>query len=486
MNLLFHSVRWRLQVWHALILMGVITALCMLAFRLAADDKRERIDREIEEFEHAFMRSFWEMPSRKRTEDRPMTTAEIRERFLSLKDPAEFPLELRGLFDANATKSTYIVFWDREGQTLFRSANVPASLRCPTSPPPDINQRAMTRGDFRELVYFGPRGFRSVVGRDVSADQASLYRLGWQITGSGALLWLLGLVGGWWLAGRVIQPINQISQTASRIAGGKLSERINVEGTDNELNRLSQVLNDTFDRLAAAIERQREFTADASHELRTPLTVILSETSRGLKRERGADEYREILATCGHAATRMRSLVESLLLLARQDGNPEPEREIVDLATIAADTIRLLQPLADQNSIRIESDLHPSFCPADPNALAIVADNLISNAIHHQPAGGQVSVTVVTRQDRVILKVSNTGPGIPPEHLDRLFDRFYRIDPARGSVGGHSGLGLAIVKAITENHQGAVEVESPPGQGATFRVSFPAAANNLGPPNLRA
>ncbi len=473
MNPLFHSVRWRLQLWHALILAAVIAALCMLAYRLVANDRRERIDLELETFEEAFMRSFWEMPSDdKRDGIRPSTT-QIRERFLQLDDPALFPLELRGLFDPDASESAYLVLWDGNGQALFRSANAPGSLAFPTELPSRVDQ-VRTRGNFRELLHGGPRGFRVVVGRDMSADRAALLGLGWQISGCGALLWLLGLLGGWWLAGRAIHPIESISRTASRIASGKLSERIDIAGTDNELTRLSQVLNDTFDRLAANVGHQREFTADASHELRTPLTVILSETSRGLKRERSSGEYREILSNCAHAATRMRSLVESLLVLARQDDSPEMRREALDVSTIAVDAVQLLQPLADQHQIRLRPQLQTARCLADPNALAIVAGNLISNAISHQPDGGEVLVSVFGRGDRVILEVTDHGPGISAEHLPRLFDRFYRIDPARGPASGHSGLGLAIVRAIVENHQGGVEVESAPGEGATFRVSLPA------------
>lgn len=475
MNHLFNSVRWRLQLWHALILLGVIAALCVLAYRLAVDDRRERIDRELESFERAFMRSFWDITSRKNKDGQP-PKEDIRERFRSLANGAEFPLEMRDLFDPEANESIYIAFWDGNGQTLFRSANAPESLNCPQLPPPDPDPQARMRGTFRELVQSGPRGFRSLVGRDVSNDRVELHRLGLQIAGSGTLLWLLGLLGGWWLAGRAIQPINAISQTASRIAGGKVSERIDIAGTDNELTRLSQVLNETFDRLAASIERQREFTADASHELRTPLTVILSETSRGLKRERSAEEYQEIISNCSHAATRMRGLVESLLLLARQDGSPEVRRETVDLASVTSDSIQLLQPLADQHRILIRPSLQSAPCVADPNALSIVVGNLLSNAIGHQPDGGEVSVTVSTRDSDVLIEVSDKGLGISAEHLPRLFDRFYRVDPARGPSSGHSGLGLAIVQAIVENHHGTVEVESVPGKGSTFRVTLPSIA----------
>jgi two-component system, OmpR family, sensor kinase len=479
MNFLFHSVRWRLQLWHALILMALIAAVCMLAYRLAADERRERIDRELEAFERSFMSRVWELPTDKPKDGLPPSTEEIRRRFLTLDDASKFPLELRDLFDPAAVDRPYLVYWDGEGRELFRSANAPESLKLPNYPPPDVSQQPRTRGQFRELVRAGPRGFRNISGRDVTSDRAALHRLALQITAAGAALWSLGLLGGWWLAGRVIRPIDAISRTASRIAEGNLSERIDIAGADNELSRLSQVLNETFDRLAASIERQREFTADASHELRTPLTVILSEVSRGLKRERSPEEYREILGNCNHAAGRMRSLVEALLVLARQDGDPEGSpREKTNLAETAADALEMLKPLAAQCGITLDSKLDPAICMADPQTLSMAAGNLLTNAIRHQTSGGSATVRTFSHNGRAILEVADTGPGISPEHLPRLFDRFYRVDPARGSDGGHAGLGLAIVKAIAENHHGSIEVESALGKGSVFRLNLPAA---LGP-----
>lgn len=470
----FHSVRWRLQLWHALILMALIAAVSVLAYRLAAQERRERIDRELEGFERAFIRKLWELPSNDKKDGLPPTTEEIRQRFLNLRDASVFPLEMRDLFDPAAADRTYLAFWDGEGKSLFQSANAPESLVLPDYPPPDVSQQTRERSHYREIVRAGPRGFRSVVGRDVSADISALHRLGWQIAAAGAALWSLGLLGGWWLAGRVIRPINAISQTASRIAGGNLTERIDIEGTEDELSRLSQVLNQTFDRLSASIERQREFTADASHELRTPLTVILSEISRGLKREREPAEYREILENCNHAAGRMRSLVESLLVLARQDGDSDHSpRETCDLAHIATESIRLLDPLAAQRGISIHSSLESATCHGDPQALAIATGNLISNAICHQSSGGSATVKTYICDGHAIFEVADTGPGIAAEHLPRLLDRFYRIDSARGSEGGHSGLGLAIVKAIAENHHGHIEVESEVGKGSLFRLKIP-------------
>ena len=148
---------------------------------------------------------------------------------------------------------------------------------------------------------------------------------------------LLGLAGGWWVATRAIRPIEAISATAVKIAGGDLSQRINAADTESELGRLAGVLNSTFARLEAAFAQQARFTSDASHELRTPVSVILSQTQTALSRERTSSEYREALEACQRAARRMRKLTESLLELARLDAGQEPmKRERFDLSRIVA------------------------------------------------------------------------------------------------------------------------------------------------------
>lgn len=454
----------------------MIAALCLLAYRLAAEDRAERIDRELENFERSFMRRVWEKASPTASKDGPPpSTDEIRQRLSSLGDGADFPHFMRGLFDPNATESVYLIYWDREGETIFRSANAPHDIKKPQQHETDNHSKRTIHGLTRELIRRGPRGFSGIVGRDITSDVSDLRNLALQISGLGAGLWFMGLLGGWWLAGRAIRPIEEISRTASRIATGNVSDRIDISDTDNELGRLSHVLNDTFDRLESAIQQQRRFTADASHELRTPLTVILSETSRGLKRDRSSEEYRDILTNTRDAAERMRSLVESLLVLARQDDTAEKSSTSCDLSIVVSDAVKLLRPIADQHDTTIITELVDAKVNGDPRALSMVAVNLISNAIHHQDPGGKVRVRLSITTDKAVMEISDDGKGIAPEHLPHLFDRFYRVDPARGAGGGHSGLGLAIVKAIVDNHGGSIEVESELEKGSTFRVLLPLA-----------
>jgi len=472
MRKLFQSLRWSLLLWYSLILLGLIAGLCLLAYRLTANDRTGQIDREIRNFQGTFFRSLFAsrpLPNK----DDPPSLDEIRERLRNPGDVSSFPPELHALFEGGSGGS-YLACWDNDGSPLFISANAPQGISPPV-PRSDGGTRYVEKDHRREQHRVNPSGMSSIIGRDISAEQTELVHFGFLLGLGGGAVWLAGLGGGWWLAGRALKPIDTIGRTASRIAAGNLDERIQIASTDNELDRLGHVLNDTFDRLSAAIERQKRFTADASHELRTPVTIILSETQRALKREREPEQYREILGNCRTAAERMRALVESLLVLAKQDlPTPDGSRSDCDLAEIARGVTDLLQPLADEHSTRIERDFSPAPVTGDPHSLAMVMQNLISNALLHPPAGGSVRIRTAVNGEGSILEVSDTGPGIPAEHLPHLFDRFYRADPARGQAAGHSGLGLAIAKTIVESHGGRIEVRSSKSEGTIFSVELPA------------
>lgn len=469
MKLLFQSVRWRLLLWYALILMCLIAGLCLLAFKLTSNDRTFQIDREIRGFQGTFFRSLFAsrpLPNK----DDPPSLDEIRERLRNPGDVSKFPPELHALF-AGGSGGSYLACWDSDGSPLFISANSPEDLQPPCGPK-DGSTKYVEHDQRREQHRVQPSGMSSIVGRDISEEQRELRNFGVLLALGGGALWLAGLGGGWWLAGRALKPIDTIGRTASRIAAGNLDERIQIANTDNELDQLGHVLNDTFERLSAAIERQKRFTADASHELRTPVTIILSETQRALKREREPEQYREILANCRTAAERMRALVESLLVLARQDLPASGAEPVAcDLADIATGVADLLQPLADEHSITVRRELSPAPLKGDPHSLAMVVQNLLSNALVHPPSGSTVVLKTSVNGDGTVLEVSDNGPGIAAEHLPRLFDRFYRADSARGQTNGHTGLGLAIAKTIVENHGGRIEVKS--GKGTTFRVVFP-------------
>ncbi|AHF93906.1 histidine kinase [Opitutaceae bacterium TAV5] len=476
-----HSIRWRVQAWHGLILLFAIAAFCFTAHRLAWNNHLRRIDAVLVENEKKLVRGIFELASPSDLAERPppdvLFTTLAREGRLTV------PPSLAAVYED--TSPGYYWFSFREGgengKTLLPSPNLPGDVVLPPDPGETDAEELHTEKHRRIVHHRFRNGLLLTFGRDLTPDLDDSRRFAWSLAGCGLAVWLLGLLGGWWLAGRAIRPIEAISRTASRIAEGNLSERINVTDTDNELDQLGRVLNETFDRLAATFERQRRFTADASHELRTPVTILLSETQRILKRDRTPAEYREALQTCGETATRMRRLIEALLLLARQEtasaGGAHAHHEPCDLAAILDEAAAHLAPLAADRGITFHADLQPAQCRGDPAALSILVTNLLTNALqhHHATGGGHVHLRSGTRDGEAVIMIRDDGPGIPAEDLPHIFERFYRADKARtgGDPAAHAGLGLAIVKTIVTNHGGTIDVQSEPGAGACFEVRLP-------------
>lgn len=477
MSSLLHSIRWRVQAWHAVLLLGVILAFCGAIYRLAWSNQLRRADRAIVQSERTLIRSLVEAlpPSPATGKPEPFSPARVME-YLRGAHPV-IPAAAASLFNSTEPGYAYFVFRDVDGRILLRSPNLPSDLAAQPVPLEDFNDDWRSVGDRRETIHRNPEGITSVVGADLTPEREEMRRFALSLAGTGLAIWALGLLGGWWLAGRAIRPIQKISRTATRIAEGNLAERIGTAVGDSELDQLSRVLDTTFDRLHTAIERQKQFTADASHELKTPVTILLAETQRALKRERSPEEYRAALATCQTAAERMRQLTESLLLLARQEAvGADAPRERCDLAALLRQTLAELQPLAAQRQLTLVGDLAPAACLGDRAALAILAANLVANALqHHDRANGHVRVACRTEAGRAVLTVVDDGPGIPSQHLPHLFERFYRGDTARTGGSGHTGLGLAIAHAIARNHGGTLTAANEPDRGARFTATLPAA-----------
>jgi signal transduction histidine kinase len=301
---------------------------------------------------------------------------------------------------------------------------------------------------------------------------------------AGSLLTLIiALVGGFWLADRAMRPVKTITQTARAIGETDLSRRLNMKNKD-ELGELANTFDAMLARLQAAFERQRQFVADASHELRTPLTIVTLETSRALASRRSAGEYKQALAIIHSENDFMTSLVNDLLMLARMDaGQAVVEQAPVDLSDVAVETVERLAPLAARNGVQMETgDLPEARILGDRQYLVQMVSNLVENGIKYTTGDSRrVRIETGAADGNAWLRVSDTGPGIAPEHIPHLFDRFYRIDKSRtrGAEDGTSsesptgsGLGLSIVQWIARTHGGEVHVESTLGVGTTFEARF--------------
>jgi two-component system OmpR family sensor kinase len=382
---------------------------------------------------------------------------------------------------------------------------------------------------WRLLITQRPSGTYLVVGQKLTSVDNALNRLVVvELVVGGAVLVVLAAVGVA-LVRASLRPLVEIERTAAQIAGGQLGQRVPESDPRTEVGRLARALNamlaqiewafaahaaseqaaraaeatsrhaESAARAAATAaqlseararrseERMRQFIADASHELRTPLTTIrgFAELYRQGAVEPG--QTRDVLRRIEDEAARMGLLVEDLLLLARLDQERPLVLAPVELRVLASDAVEAAHAIAPDRPLTLDgpADGRPILVLGDEPRLRQVIGNLVTNALTHTPPGGPVTLRLSVDDATAVLEVIDTGPGIAPEQADRVFQRFYRVDKARTrqaatgngkpQAGRHSGagLGLAIVAALVAAHDGSVEVESVPGEGATFRVRLP-------------
>ena len=519
----FNSIRWRLQIWYGLILVVVLVGFGATAFQMERARLLGRIDNDLRR-RVGVIGDLLRQPPHDRgqggplrdgpppdgqpRDDQPPPDGRGPRGFNRM--PTEFHLPPReaALFDETDTNGFYFVLWRRDGFMLASSTNAPNrqfqdgedeqqqgvnTMPVPKdtekSPPRDVvslsakvsrgmedSMALQMRGTFREVEVQTPPGEKILVGRSIAPEMRELHLAAWELSGVGGIVLFFGLAGGWWMAGRAIRPIQDISSAAAKISAGDLSQRINMAETESELGKLAAVLNSTFARLETSFAQQQQFTSDAAHELRTPVTVMLTQTQMALNRQRSEAEYRETLGACQRSAQRMRRLIESLLELARLDAGQEQLKHMsFDCAATVNECVESIRPLADERGVALITELTPLNCVGDPERIGQVITNLLTNAIQYNRIGGQVRVGLKKENGLGTLTVSDTGIGIPAVDLPHVFERFYRGDKARTASNGHSGLGLAICKAIIEAHGGTIDVSSEPDRGTTFTVRLPTA-----------
>ncbi len=302
----------------------------------------------------------------------------------------------------------------------------------------------------------------------------------------------IALSGGFWLADQAMRPVHTITQAARQISETDLHKRLHLSGKD-ELSELANTFDDMLNRLQAAFERQRQFTADASHELRTPLTIIDLETNRTLSTRRSVDEYEHVLSTIQSENKFMIRLVNNLLALARMDaGQVKIKSDALDLSDLTLEMIERMEPLATaQGVVLTVGDIPEIPILGDQPTLIQMLTDLIENAIKYSASvtNPQVHISAGSREEAghplAWVRVSDNGIGIAAEHLAHIFDRFFQVNEARNRVNdmesdssgqdsSGTGLGLAIAQWIAQAHHGEIRVESMVGQGSTFEVILPA------------
>ncbi|HVV11911.1 HAMP domain-containing sensor histidine kinase [Amycolatopsis sp.] len=352
-------------------------------------------------------------------------------------------------------------------------------------------------GSWRVLATVASDGSSTVfVATSLSAVDATVSRLSLLDLLIGGIVLLVFTVLARWLVRRSLRPLTEVERTAEAIMAGDLAYRVPVRDTRTEVGKLSLAFNSMLNRIETSFhaqrisesnarqseERMRRFVADAGHELRTPLASIrgFAELYRHGAGSESLDVPR-IMSRIESESIRMGRLVQDLLLLARLDEERELQFGPVDLVELAVDAVHDARALAPERSVSLDVDCAggPAVVRGDDHRIRQILTNLVANAVNHTEAS--ITVRVRTGGDEFAsLEVADDGPGLSEEHASRLFERFYRADVSRARSSGGSGLGLAIVAALAAAHGGKAEVDTAPGEGATFRILLPLQAKSPG------
>ncbi|MGB3484229.1 MAG: HAMP domain-containing sensor histidine kinase [Mycobacterium sp.] len=327
------------------------------------------------------------------------------------------------------------------------------------------------------MVYRVGESFQAadLEGVQRAVNHSTLETLGnYSLLALGAIF-LISLVVGWFVAGRLLRPVGEITRTAHRLSASDLSQRINATGPKDELRTLADTIDGMLDRLDEAFRTERALVEDVSHELRNPVAVIQANVEAVLADDRAtAEERANALAVISRATTRMSRLLEDLLATARRRSGSFSDQQ-VDLATFAADVVDEHRLLAGERPLQVRTRLAAGpVVYADPESLARALANLLSNSIRLAPKDSELFIASGSTQGWAWLAVRDQGPGIAEEDRQRVFDRFRRAEStAETRRRRGSGLGLAIARQIVESHEGKLTLFSTAGAGSTFVIWLP-------------
>jgi heavy metal sensor kinase len=406
-------------------------------------------------------------------------------------------LEINPL-DEFADPGVYVQILDRQGKVLGDSSTL-GQARLPIDPAlvvVALNGQTSTgeaqvanekvRIFYQALVVKNQLAGVMEVGESLKPYTDTLNRVRLYLVLGAAVALLISALGGWWVTRRALRPVVRVSETARRIAATRdfeerIPQSLNFKGQHDEISELAATFNRMLEELGRVFDVHRQFMADTSHELRTPLTIIQGNLDL-LKRGLPSAEAAEAVEETSEEAARLSRLVSDLLMLAQADAGMMVEQAEVDLAAVVGRAFHRAEQLAENQAKPLKltlARLDPATVTGDEYRLDQAIFNLLDNAVRYTQQG-EISLSLAVERPPnspavARISVKDSGPGIAPEHLGRLFTRFYRVDKARSRALGGTGLGLAIVKYIAEAHNGQVRVESQPGAGSVFEIIIPLA-----------
>jgi heavy metal sensor kinase len=473
------SLSFRLVAWYAGLLVLVFLLLGAVMFAVVASDLQSSM--------------------RNDQMRRAQQIADTLLKGISHSDESTLATSVEDLY-APETNDRFIRITRGDGTVLFES-HASRNPRLASQVPPLSLRQLPASPSWREVPL--PRGGSLVIGTVIHDSSngtryavevgartapidAALARLLAALAIGLPLAVAIAVIGGFLLVHRSLVPMERIARKAEDITQHNLSERLPIERTGDELERLTLSLNRMISRLEEAVQGSKRLVADASHELRTPLTVMRGELESMAADPQTSRGTREMLASLLEEVERLAAVVDGLLALSRLDtGEASAAWVRFDLAELVATTADQMSLLAEDKSISVACDASQRVMVEGNRArLKQVVVNLLDNAIKYTPKGGTVHLKVASQDGRPMLEVSDTGIGIPPEAVPHVFERFYRVERSRSREQGGAGLGLSIVKSICAAHGAAVEVESIPDQGSRFCIRFPLSVPESEPSHL--
>jgi two-component system heavy metal sensor histidine kinase CusS len=367
---------------------------------------------------------------------------------------------------------------DASGRSVAETPGMSERLAAELIPQPNderaVPLRAPSGQQFRALALRAPGGRVVQVAMDRSGEEDLLFSYRCYAGVALAAGLLVSAAAGYALARRGLRPLREITQTAREIRSSTLDQRLDRTALPAELADLAGTFNEMLDRLEESFRRLERFSADIAHELRTPVNNLRGEVEVALGQPRSPEQYREVLESSLEEFGRLTSLIDTLLFLARAE-SPQAQisRQLLDVGR-ELETVRdFYEAAANEAGIDLKVKGGGGIiAELDRTLFHRAVSNLVANALSHTPRGGEVTLGAARDGDLVRVEVCDTGRGIAAEHLPHVFDRFYRADLARTSVGGSVGLGLALVKSIATLHGGSCAIESEPGRGTTVRLLF--------------
>ena len=378
---------------------------------------------------------------------------------------------------------------DDQGRTLIESPGmgtlIPPSIFPPPAPqaetPVEAGEWRSPEGEFYLMMSAWSEAGNAAKERrliqvavDESHEEALMADYFWKMSVILFFVLLLSAAASIAVTRKGMRPLEEITRAAQRITADQLHERIDPARWPRELMPLAVAFDEMLTRLEDSFTRLSQFSADLAHELRTPINSLMGEAEVALSRVRTSADYRQVLESSLEEYGKLSRMVDSLLFLARAESTEmRIERSRINALKEIDAVLEFYDAVAEEQGVAVESRGEGSV-RADPVLFRRAISNLLSNALKFTPAGGIVTLSVRAGADQSVeVRVKDSGAGIPPEHLPRIFDRFYRADPARSQHPEGTGLGLAIVKSIMELHHGSVRLESRPGLGTTAILVFP-------------